>query len=102
MIWKMMHPRATLDMLGYLPEMISERNPKPAREQFDTNYQHGGGWTPFKGFSMLPDGNLSYPGDPPTRLLAETQLRDETIRFYEHSWVAIIQTDGTYEICRMD
>jgi hypothetical protein len=91
-----------MDMLGYLPQMFDERDPRPAREQVDANYGHGGGWEPFQGFTMLPNGNLSYPGDPPTALLAEARLRDEVIRFYEHSWVAIIQPDGSFEICRMD
>lgn len=100
--WKMMHPQARPDMLGYIPGFLSENDPRPAREQLDTAYSHGGGWTPFHGFTILPDGNLKYPGDPPVELLAETHLRNETIRFYNHSWVCIIQPDGSYEICRMD
>lgn len=100
--WVMLHPQATIETLGYIPFFISEADPRPAREQFDANYQHGGGWTSFKGFTMLPDGSLSYPGDPPVPLLAETKLRDEVIRFYLHSWVAIIQPDGSYDIARMD
>jgi hypothetical protein len=102
MIWTMKHPQATLDMLGTIPMMLYELDPRPAREQFDEQYKFAGGWDPFPGFTLLPNGNLSFPGDPPTRLLAETKLRDEIIRFYEHSWVAIIQPDGSYEISRMD
>jgi hypothetical protein len=102
MIWTFMHPHMTPEILGYIPLMISEHDPRPAREQFDANYQHGGGWQPFSGFTMLPNGNLSYPGDPPTILIAKTQLREETINFYHHSWVAIIQPDGSFEIARMD
>jgi hypothetical protein len=30
------------------------------------------------------------------------ELRDELILIYEHSWVAIIQPDRTFETCRMD
>ena len=102
MYWEMKHPRMTPDMLGYLPTMLDENDPRPAKNQFNSNYQRGGGWTHFEGFKMLSNGNLSYPGDPETILLAETKLRDEVIRFYQHSWVAIIQPDGSYEICRMD
>jgi hypothetical protein len=102
MIWKMLHPQAKPEMLGFIPYFLDEDDPRPAREQFDTAYHHGGGWRPFAGFEMLPDGNLNYPGDPPVLVLAETKLRDETIRFYEHSWVAVIQPDGSYEISRMD
>ncbi len=100
MIWVMKHPQATIELLGYIPSFLSENDPRPARKQFDDAYI--GGWTPFKGHTMLSNGNLAYPGDPETPLLAETKLRDEVIRFYESSWVAIVQPDGSYEIARMD
>lgn len=102
MIWIAKHPRAHPDMLGYLPDFVSEHDPRLAREQFADNYRNGGGWNPFPGFVMQPDGNITYPGDPPMRLLFEAKLRNETIRLYDCSWVAIIQEDGTYEISRMD
>jgi hypothetical protein len=102
MNWIMKHPHANMEMLGLIPEFLDERDPRPAREQIDQNYRHGGGWQPFPGFTMLPDGDLSYPGDPPTRLIAETHLRDETIRFYDCSWLAIVQPDGTFEVSRVD
>ena len=100
--WTAKHPQATMEMLGFLPSMIDDTNPLSAREQFDHNYKHGGGWRPFEGFTMLQNGNLQYLQDPPTRLLFETKLREETILFYEHAWVAIIQPDGSFEVCRMD
>jgi len=110
MIWKMKHPQATPEMLGYIPSFLNDDDPRPAKEQLDTNYRQGGGWIPFPGFKMLPNGDLAYPGDPPMKLLAETVLhadggtiKPEVIRFYDCSWVAIIQVpDGSYEICRMD
>jgi hypothetical protein len=97
MIWIMKHPQATPEMLGFIPSMLSEHDPRPARAQFDSAY----GWEPFRGFTMTATG-LRYPGDPEMPLLAETKLRDETIRFYECAWVAIVQPDGRYEIARMD
>ena len=100
MIWIMKHPQANLEMLGYIPSFLHEDDLRPARKQFDDAYISG--WNPFKGHTMLPNGNLAYPGDPEVRLLAETKLRDEVIRFYDHAWVAIIQPDGSYEISRMD
>ena len=102
LIWHQKHPRAHVEMLGFIPEMISENDPQSAREQFDSGYRHGGGWHAFKGFSMLPSGDMKYPYDPPTRLLFEAQLRQETIRVYEHAWVAIVQPSGEFEVCRMD
>jgi len=101
MIWRMKHPQATPEMLGFIPDMLSEESPLPAKEQFDRAYGHGGGWQTFHGFTMTTTG-LRYPGDPEMPLLAETKLRDETIRFYDCAWVAIVQQDGSYEICRMD
>jgi hypothetical protein len=89
-------------MLGFIPSMLSASDPRPAREQLNAAYGHGGGWDPFVGFEMNPDGSLHYPGDPPVLALAEAKLRDETIRFYEYEWVAVIQPDGSFEVCRMD
>ena len=102
MYWEMKHPKATMEHLGYIPDFLSESDPRSAREQLDSGYRHAGGWQPFQGFKMSSAGELLYPGDPPTRLIAETKLRGETIRLYEHSWVAVIQSDGSFEVCRMD
>ena len=98
--WIMKHPQATLDMLGFIPLFLDTEDERPAKVQLRENY--GYGWAPLPDFKMLPDGNLSYPGDPPVRLLAETKLRDETIRFYDCAWVAVIQPDGSFEASRMD
>ena len=101
MEWHMRHPEMRPDTLGLIPLFLSESDPRPAREQLDEHYQHGGGWRPIPGFSMSAEA-LHYPEDPPFALLAESKLRDETIRFYDCSWVAIVQPDGTFEVCRMD
>ncbi len=102
MIWEMRHPRASIDMLGLIPTFLSEADPRPAREQLDANYRHGGGWIPHPGFAMLPGGALAYPGDPDLPLLAEARLRGEVVRFYECSWVAVVAPDGSFEVARMD
>jgi len=102
MHWIQKHPKATIEMLGFIPEFLDENDPRPAKEQLDSNYGHGGGWRSQPGFTMLPNGDLKYPGDPPFAMLAETQLRDEVIRVYNYAWVAIVQPDGTFEVCRMD
>lgn len=102
MQWKAIDPSVTMSDLGLLPIMISEHDPDNAASQFDKNYQHGGGWRPQPGFQMSPDGELIYPGDSPLRPRAEAELRNEIIRLYQWSYVAIIQPDGTFEVCRMD
>lgn len=106
MIWVRLHPKATEDMLGFIPDFLNEADPRPAREQLDSNYQHGGGWSAFQGFTLITDGpvpvGLEYPGDPMMRALAMVKLRDESVVLFEHAWVAIIQPDGSYEVSRMD
>lgn len=97
MIWHTNNPEA----LGYLPDFLSESDPRSASEQFHANYPFGG-WAPFQGFKMNKDGSISYPGDPTLHPFAETILRDETIRVYPSAWVAVIQKDGSFEIARMD
>ena len=100
--WTQKHPQAKLEMLGFLPAFLSDNDSRTAREQLDANYSHGGGWQPLPRFKMLQNGNIQYPEDPPRRLLFETKLRDEIIRFYEDAWVAVVQPDGSFEVCRMD
>lgn len=109
--FKIKDRRVEPSMFGYLPAFFSEDDPRPAKEQADNAYQHGGGWDPFQkgnvkdhatGFNFLPNGNMQYPGDPQTRLLGEAKLRDEVIRIYESSLVVIIQPNGDYEMTRMD
>jgi hypothetical protein len=102
MKWEFLHSAMTMDHLGLIPDMLSEYDERPAKEQLDTGYMHGGGWRPFKGFKMRKDKALIYPNDPPMMPLALTNLRNEVIIFYQHSWVAIVQLDGSFEVCRMD
>ena len=87
--------------LGYLPLFLSEADPRPAKEQFDDHYQ--GGWMPMKGFRLnIASMALTYPGDPPLLPDAVTRLREEAIFVYPHDWVLILQTDGTWEVARLD
>lgn len=91
--------------LGLIPAFLSEHDPRPAVEQLHTNYAHGGGWRKFEGFLLVEENEhyaLSYPGDPLMHEVGRAQLRDETVVVFEYSWVAVIQSDGTYEIARMD
>lgn len=98
--WIIVHPDITPEHLGLLPGMLFKNDPRPAREQFDTNYVSG--WSPFHGFTMNKKMELCYPGDPPMKLLARTKLRDEVILLHDCSWVTIVQPDGSHETCRMD
>lgn len=99
--FELLHPRMTQAHLGFIPQWLSVDNPKSAREQLNDGYAFGG-WDPFKGFTLNDDNSLSYPGDPPQKPLAQAKLRDELVVFYPSSWVAVIQPDRSFEVCRMD
>jgi hypothetical protein len=91
------------DQLGIIPSFLSEDDPRPAKEQFDANYDHGGGWRPMPGFTLdRLTLELDYSGDPPMRPIALMRLRDEVILVYPYSFVLILQRDRSFEICRMD
>ena len=100
--WTFLHPQATFEHLGYIPNWLHVDDERPAKEQLDTAYISG--WQPFEGFRMADPktGVLTYPGDPPQKPFAKCEFRDEIIFMYNHSWVSIVQKDGTYEVCRMD
>lgn len=100
--WILMHG-IDPDMLGFLPIMWDENDPRPAKEQANENYSHGGGWRPMAEWSFDKDTmEIQYPGDPAYKPIAMTQLRDEAIIVYRHAWVCILQEDGTFEVSRMD
>lgn len=100
LIWTFHHPQMTMDHLGYIPGFLDDADPRGAVEQINTSYISG--WSDFKGFKMLPNRDLKYPGDPPTRLLAEAKLRDETLLFYDSAWMAVVQPDGSFRVARLD
>ena len=102
MLWKMYTPHA-LDLMGFIPSFLSVNDPRPAAEQFNENYAHGGGWRPLKGWVFDKNKRtIKYPGDPVYRPVAETELHGETVIVYQDAWVLIEKADGSYEVCRMD
>ncbi len=100
--FELKHPKADQDMLGIIPEFLSEQDPRPAAAQIAENYI--GGWSNSAGSRriQLTDRGMEYPGDPPRPLIAEAKLRDEVIKFYAGAWIAIVQPDGSFEIDRID
>ena len=92
-----------LEMVGFLPEFLDLRDTRPAKEQFDANYRHGGGWSPQEAWTFdANDLTIKYPGDPRLKPIAITALRDEMIYVYPSGIVNIVQLDGSFEIARMD
>jgi hypothetical protein len=99
MIWKAFGRQVDL---GFLPSLISEDDPRPVAQQLDDKYRHGGGWQPMPGWKLSEDRSLKFPEDPPMKPLAMSTLRHETLLFYEYSFLAIVQLNGSFEVSRID
>lgn len=95
-----------MEVVGFIPQFLSESDPRSAVEQIHTGYSHGGGWMDFKGFELAGGGDfdyfLKYPGDPLMRELSRATLRNETLVLFDCSWLAVIQADGSYRVARLD
>lgn len=102
--FSLLHPKATQEHLGLIPEFLCESDGRPAAQQFSHNYSHGGGWRPMKSWKIhnLAEHSIRYPGDKVLKPIASAKLMDEIICIYEHAWVGIFQPDGSFEISRMD
>lgn len=93
---------------GIVPQFLSELDPRPAVEQIDTAYAHGGGWRDFEGFIAHIDWKkpgksfLSYSGDPPMRAKAFGCLRDELVILFDSDWCAVAHPDRITRIARLD
>lgn len=93
--------------LGFIPKFLSQSDPRPAAEQFNDAYAHGGGWDKFEGFTLGEGFSLIYPGDPEIKPVAFGVLHpntedQETIFVYPHAWVMIMHIKGHFEVARMD
>ena len=96
-----------MEAAGLLPQFVSEHDPRPAKEQINEAYAHGGGWNSFEGFTLVSSDDksqygLDYPGDPMSKELSRAMFRDELLVFFKGSWLAIIQKDGSFEVSRLD
>jgi hypothetical protein len=99
MIWEIKDENTDL---GLIPFFVSHTDKRSVKEQFNANYQHGGGWRTIEGFEMDGDCMLKYPGDPPLEPIAFSQLRDEAILVYPYGIVVVMQRGGEYEAARLD
>lgn len=99
---------------GFLTQIISEADERPAEAQLNDRYAHGGGFFEFKGFKLVHTETtggsyLVYPGDPKILEVArcELPLSKEILVLFQGSWLAIIQKfpgpDGRHaKIARVD
>lgn len=101
-MWLQLDKHADPDLLGAIPSFLDADDPDPAAKQLDKHYGHGGGWRPSAGWTIDEKGVARYPGDPALKPLFASVLRDEVILVYLYGYVAVIQPDQSFEICRMD
>lgn len=103
---KILNPRVSSWHLGMIPEWLeaAETTKISLIEFFNHAYAHGGGWRPFKGFTLNEDNSLKYPGDPALKPFVEFTMDDrpDKVFMYDHAWVAIVQPNRSFEVCRMD
>lgn len=91
---------------GFLTQIISEADERPAEVQLNDRYAHGGGFFEFKGFTLHnveAEAYLTYPGDPAVKEIARCHLplSNETLILFQSSWLAIV-SGGTHKIARVD
>lgn len=104
-MWKLLHPKMTDEHLGFLPMILRADDPRPAREQIEERYAHGGGYHPYPDGAWTFSGNsMKFPGDPPLLPLASLALplSHEELFVYDHALVRIQQADGSSRVTRMD
>lgn len=116
--FKYIDSRCTPDHLGLIPDFFLDSDPRPAVEQINDRYRHGGGWYDLKvgrgGFKLLANGALKYPEDPALPALAEATLHGAENRVYPDGvererivihtggFVSIHQPDGSFRVARLD
>lgn len=96
-------PEQIIPAMGRIPEFVLADDPRPAHEQIDERYAHGGGWNAhLPGKWQMDQGDwLLYPGDPALEPLAFAWHGEERIVIYPHAFVAII-TGEAFSVARLD
>jgi hypothetical protein len=98
--------------------LLDPDDPRPAKEQLDANYQHGGGWRPSevwttekpKGWKLTPGSTIggaiewvdSEGVEGPYEPLAFTKIHRDVVVMYPLELVLILSPNGSFEICRMN
>lgn len=95
------------DAIGIIPQWLNDYAAYPADLAIDMNYQHGGGWHSFEGFTINPEnGVLSYPEDPDLHPMVKYNRplwEHEDVYQYESGWVAVYNTKTkSLNVARID
>ena len=62
--------RVSVEMLGLIPYFLHPNDSRPAKEQFNERYAHGGGWQQLFGFEgrwQEPQGEGNFDPSPHLR-----------------------------------
>jgi hypothetical protein len=102
--WAAFIPGFRPDHLGFLPDILRRDDPRPVREQLEDRYAHGGGYRAksFDKFKLGKNMVLKWPGDEPQKPLAATLINDELVVLYPHALLLVMQSDGKFEVTRVD
>jgi len=108
--FQMLHPRATQDMLGFIPHYFDDRliGSYTAEQLMIAGYQQTAGCEPndyfnrVQQFQMREGGVLKFPGDRPMKPIAMYQFGTETLYFYESEMFSIVQPDASFKVWRLD
>lgn len=108
--WTVKFPH-NLEDLGLLPMIFDRNDKRPAKEQVNDRYAHGGGYRPIDGFKFIVGDNsvgratsIKYPGDPALEGFAFMELNDaEMVMVFPMGLVLILNRDNqSYVVIRMD
>ena len=104
MSWIQIDPCFPAEGLGFLWDILQREDKRPIKEQLEDRYAHGGGYCPFKGFTLdRSTMSLHYPGDPAFKPAAMAIFGAEEVYFYpQGSWLLILQSDGEFAVTRCD
>ena len=106
-MWQFLAPDFTPEHLGFLPHILLASDPRPISDQLEDRYAHGGGYAPYgQGrWDFDPSTHaLTYDGDRPMYpdAIFHPSNPDETLYLYDHAIAAIVQSDGTFAVVRLD
>lgn len=96
------------NVVGLLPLILLDSDSRPAKDQLNDRYAHGGGYRPTlsDSWQLGVEGGayvLYYPEDPPFHEQARIKLPcGETCVLFDASFMTIIQKDLSFVVTRVD
>jgi hypothetical protein len=93
-VW-LLRPRFTLEQFGKLPAYLDETDARPAAEQLVERWQPIEGAFRLEGSALCGDGQAH-------ELLGAIHLRYELVMLFENDLVAIVQSDRSFEVNRIE